>query len=194
MSALTGGTGAVTVNVGGTVYMTTLATLTRVEGSMLGALAEARSNVRIVTPYFIPDSTLRTNISLAAMRGVIVDIVLPQTNNLPFCDWASTPILAWLARAGCRIWKTSGPFDHSKMMTVDGMWAMVGSANWDDRSLRLNFEFNLECYGSEFAGELDDLIERKISTARPLTYEELAGRPLPLRIRDSFFRLASPYL
>jgi cardiolipin synthase A/B len=79
-------------------------------------------------------------------------------------------------------------------MTVDGMWAMVGSANWDDRSLRLNFEFNLECYGTEFAHELDQLIERRISTARPLSYEELSNRPLPLRIRDSFFRLASPYL
>ncbi|MBO6634248.1 phospholipase D-like domain-containing protein [Parvibaculum sp.] len=168
--------------------------LNPIRWTLLGALAEAQHNVRIVTPYFIPDATLRTNVSLAAMRGVIVDIVLPETNNLPFCDWAATPQLEWLARAGCRIWKTKGPFDHSKMMTVDGMWAMVGSANWDDRSLRLNFEFNLECYGATFAGELDALIERKISTARPLSYEELAGRSIPVRIRDSLFRLASPYL
>lgn len=168
--------------------------LNPIRWTLLGALAEARHNVRIVTPYFIPDATLRTNISLAAMRGVIVDIVLPTTNNLPFCDWASTPQLEWLARSGCRIWKTSGPFDHSKMMTVDGMWAMVGSANWDDRSLRLNFEFNLECYGTTFAGELDSLIERRISTAHPVTYEELASRPFAIRLRDSLFRLASPYL
>lgn len=168
--------------------------LNPIRWTLLGALAEAQHNVRIVTPYFIPDATLRTNVSLAAMRGVIVDIVLPETNNLPFCDWAATPQLEWLARAGGRIWKTKGPFDHSKMMTVDGMWAMVGSANWDDRSLRLNFEFNLECYGATFAGELDALIERKISTARPLSYEELSGRSMPVRIRDSLFRLASPYL
>ncbi|MDO9127173.1 phospholipase D-like domain-containing protein [Parvibaculum sp.] len=168
--------------------------LNPIRWTLLGALAEARHNVRIVTPYFIPDATLRTNISLAAMRGVIVDIVLPATNNLPFCDWAAMPQLEGLARAGCRIWKTNGPFDHSKMMTVDGMWAMVGSANWDDRSLRLNFEFNLECYGTTFAGELDSLIERKISTAHPLTHQEIAARPLPVRLRDAAFRLASPYL
>ncbi|ABS63497.1 phospholipase D/Transphosphatidylase [Parvibaculum lavamentivorans DS-1] len=168
--------------------------LNPIRWTLLGALAEARHNVRIVTPYFIPDATLRTNLSLAAMRGVIVDIVLPSTNNLPFCDWAATPQLEWLARAGCRIWKTTGPFDHSKMMTVDGMWAMVGSANWDDRSLRLNFEFNLECYGETFAGELDSLIERKISTAHPVTRQELADRSLPIRLRDAAFRLASPYL
>ena len=168
--------------------------LNPIRWTLLGALAEAQRNVRIVTPYFIPDATLRTNLSLAAMRGVIVDIVLPETNNLPFCDWAATPQLEWLARAGCRIWKTTGYFDHSKIMTVDGVWAMIGSANWDDRSLRLNFEFNLECYGETFARELDALVERKISTARPLSYEELAGRSLPVRIRDALFRLASPYL
>lgn len=168
--------------------------LNPIRWTLLGALAEARHNVRIVTPYFIPDATLRTNLSLAAMRGVIVDIVLPKTNNLPFCDWAATHHLESLARAGCRIWKTAGPFDHSKMMTVDGMWAMVGSANWDDRSLRLNFEFNLECYGALFAGELDALIERRISSAHPVTYEEIANRSLPVRLRDAAFRLASPYL
>lgn len=168
--------------------------LNPIRWTLLGALAEAQRNVRIVTPYFIPDATLRTNLSLAAMRGVIVDIVLPETNNLPFCDWAATPQLEWLARAGCRIWKTKGYFDHSKIMTVDGVWAMIGSANWDDRSLRLNFEFNLECYGETFTRELDALVERKISTARPLSYEELASRSFPVRIRDALFRLASPYL
>ena len=168
--------------------------LNPIRWTLLGALAEARHNVRIVTPYFLPDATLRTNISLAAMRGVIVDIVLPETNNLPFCDWAATPQLAWLARAGCRIWKTKGPFEHTKMMTVDGMWAMVGSANWDERSLRLNFEFNLECYGATFAGELDALIEQKISAAHLLTYEELSGHSTAIRIRNALFRLATPYL
>ena len=168
--------------------------LNPIRWTLLGAIAEAQHNIRIVTPYFIPDATLRTNLSLAAMRGVIVDIVLPEKSNLRFCDWAAAPALEWLARSGCRVWKTGAPFDHSKMMTVDGVWATIGSANWDDRSLRLNFEFNLECYGESFAGRLDDLIERRISTARPVSYEELAGHSLPARMRDAFFRLASPYL
>ena len=168
--------------------------LNPIRWTLLGALAEAQSSIRILTPYFIPDATLRTNLSLAAMRGVIVDIVLPEKSNLRFCDWAATPGLEWLARSGCRIWKTGAPFDHSKMMTVDGIWATIGSANWDDRSLRLNFEFNLECYGASFAGALDDMIVRRISTARPVSQEELAGRSLPVRMRDAFFRLASPYL
>ena len=168
--------------------------LNPIRWTLLGALAEARRNIRIVTPYFLPDATLRTAISVAAMRGVIVDIVLPRTSNLPFVDWAATPQLEWLARAGCRIWKSAGPFDHTKIMTVDGMWAMIGSANWDDRSLRLNFEFNLECYGASFARTLDASVERKIATSHPVALQDLVTRPLPLRIRDAFFRLASPYL
>ena len=168
--------------------------LNPIRWTLLGALAEAQHSIRIVTPYFIPDATLRTNLSLAAMRGVVVDIVLPERSNLPFCDWAAAPALEWLARSGCRIWKTKAPFDHSKMMTVDGVWATIGSANWDNRSLRLNFEFNLECYGATFAGSLDSMIERRISTARPVSHEELAARSLAVRMRDALFRLASPYL
>ncbi|NIJ41544.1 cardiolipin synthase [Parvibaculum indicum] len=162
--------------------------------TLLGALSEARHCIRIVTPYFVPDQTLRTNLSLAAMRGVKVDIVLPETNNLPFVDWAATPQLEWLARAGCRIWKTPGPFEHSKLMTVDKLWSMLGSANWDGRSLRLNFEFNLECYGASLASRIDDIIEHKIASARPVSGKELAARPISIKLRDAFFRLGSPYL
>lgn len=162
--------------------------------TLLGALTEAREAIRIVTPYFLPDSTLSTVLSLAAMRGVQVDIVLPATNNLPFVDWAATPQLLWLIEAGCRVWKTTGPFEHTKLMTVDGIWSMVGSANWDGRSLRLNFELNLECYGSTFATRLDRMIDAKIAGARPVTYEQIASRSLPVKLRDAAIRLASPYL
>ncbi len=72
--------------------------LNPIRWTLLGALAEARHNIRVVTPYFLPDATLRTAISVAAMRGVVVDIVLPRASNLPFVDWATTPQLEWLAR------------------------------------------------------------------------------------------------
>ncbi|HEX7777252.1 MAG TPA: phospholipase D-like domain-containing protein [Parvibaculum sp.] len=165
-----------------------------VRWTKMGALTEARESVRIVTPYFLPDTTLATTLSLAAMRGVKVDIVLPTTNNLPFVDWAATPQLAWLIEAGCRIWKTTGPFEHTKLMTIDGAWSKVGSANWDGRSLRLNFEFDLECYGASFATRLNRIIDGKIAAARAVTYEEIVQRPLPVKLRDAAIRLASPYL
>lgn len=162
--------------------------------TMLAALTEARQTIRIVTPYFLPDSTLSTVLSMAAMRGVEVDIVLPANNNLRFVDWAATPQLAWLIEAGCRVWKTVGPFEHTKLFTIDGIWSMVGSANWDGRSLRLNFELNLECYDSTFAKRLNHLIDAKIAAARAVTRSDIASRSLPVRLRDAAIRLASPYL
>lgn len=162
--------------------------------TMLAALSEARKSIRIVTPYFLPDSTLSTVLSVAAMRGVEVDIVLPANNNLRFVDWAATPQLAWLIEAGCRVWKTEGPFEHTKLMTIDGVWSMVGSANWDGRSLRLNFELNLECYDRAFASRLDRLIDAKIAVAKPVQRKDITSRSLPVRLRDAAIRLASPYL
>jgi cardiolipin synthase len=95
---------------------------------------------------------------------------------------------------GCRIWLTPPPFDHSKLLLVDGAWAMIGSANWDTRSLRLNFELNLECYGRDLAAQVAEVIEQKRRTARQISLEEMDRRPLPIRLRDGLARLLSPYL
>ncbi len=162
--------------------------------TFLAGLSEARQHIRIVTPYFLPDSDLITALSLAAMRGVLVDIVLPQKNNLFYMAWASRAILDELAASGCRIWMTDGPFDHAKMMTVDGIWASIGSANWDPRSLRLNFEFNLECFSPEFVGNLEGIIDQKVKTAEQETISTLRNRPLSVKLRDNAARLLSPYL
>ena len=119
--------------------------------TLLAALAEAQTSVQILTPYFLPDNALITALNLAALRGVRVDIILPAKNNLPFVHWASRALWWQVLERGCRIWLTPPPFDHSKLMIVDGHWVLLGSANWDARSLRLNFELNVECYGREFA-------------------------------------------
>jgi len=95
---------------------------------------------------------------------------------------------------GCHIWLTPPPFDHSKLMIVDGHWVMLGSANWDARSLRLNFELNVECYGRNFATEMEKIIEGKISTAREVTQAEADQRPTLGKLRDAIARLFSPYL
>jgi cardiolipin synthase len=99
-----------------------------------------------------------------------------------------------LLEHGCRIWLTAPPFDHSKLMIVDGCWSLVGSANWDARSLRLNFEYNLECYDTALAERLESLIETKRATGSEVTMEEVDKRGLPVRLRDGVARLLSPYL
>jgi cardiolipin synthase A/B len=77
---------------------------------------------------------------------------------------------------------------------VDSHWVLLGSANWDARSLRLNFELNVEGYGREFAQEMERIIAKKSSAAREVTLVEMDGRPLPARLRDAAARLFSPYL
>jgi cardiolipin synthase len=162
--------------------------------TLLAALAEAQTSVKILTPYFLPDSALITALNLAALRGVNVDIILPAKNNLPFVHWASRALWWQVLERGCRIWLTPPPFDHSKLVIVDDHWVLLGSANWDARSLRLNFELNVEAYGREFALEMEKVIAQKLSGAHAVTLAEIDGRTLPAKVRDALARLFSPYL
>ncbi|WP_044890399.1 cardiolipin synthase [Myxococcus hansupus] len=161
---------------------------------LLGALATARTSVRIITPYFLPDTALITALSVAALRGIQVDILLPEKGNLPVVQWATYAQLWQVLRPGCRIFLTAPPFDHTKLMVVDGVWSLIGSANWDPRSLRLNFEFNVECYDAALASELEGVIAARLRNARPLTMAQVDARSLPARLRDGLARLLSPYL
>ena len=162
--------------------------------TLLAALAEAQTSVKILTPYFLPDNALILALNLAALRGVKVDIILPAKNNLPPVHWASRSLWWQVLERGCRIWLTPPPFDHSKLMIVDEHWVLLGSANWDARSLRLNFELNVECYGRGFAQAMEKIIAQKISDAHLVTQMEVDGRTIPEKLRDAAARLFSPYL
>lgn len=162
--------------------------------TILGAIGCARHSVEILTPYFLPDQPLITALNVAAMRGVDVHIVLPERSNLALVQWASTAQLWQVLQRGCRVWLTPLPFDHSKAMVVDGAWSLIGSANWDARSLRLNFEFNLECYDRDLAARLSALIQKKMAAGRETSLAAVDARPLWKRLRDGVCRLAQPYL
>lgn len=164
------------------------------ELTLLGALACARSRILIVTPYFLPDAALITALNVAALRGVQVDIVLPSRSNIALVQWATNALLWQVVERGCRVWLSPPPFDHSKLCLIDNMAAFVGSANWDPRSLRLNFEFNLECYSERLTRELTALAEAKLASSRLVTLAELDARSLAVRLRDGLARLCAPYL
>ena len=161
---------------------------------LLGALSVATRRARIVTPYFLPDSEVLRALHVAALRGVDVEIVLPGRSNVPLMDWAMTPQLPELIEKGCRIYFAPPPFDHSKLFVVDGTWSLIGSTNWDARSLRLNFEYNLECYDHGLAAAIDAIIDAKIAVSRPVVRDELLALPYAARLRNGVARLFSPYL
>lgn len=163
-------------------------------GVILGAVTSARESVRIVTPYFLPDPSTIAALGVAALRGVQVDIVLPSRVNIPIAQWASTALLWQVLKPGCRVFLSPLPFDHSKLFVIDRSWALIGSSNWDPRSLRLNFELDIECHDAAFAARIDDLITERISVSGPYTLADADGRAFPERVRDGVARLLSPYL
>ncbi len=162
--------------------------------ALIGALACAHSQVSIVTPYFLPDDALIAALNVAAMRGVTVDIILPAQNNLALVQWASTAQLWEVLEYGCRVWLSPPPFDHTKLMLIDGLWCLFGSGNWDPRSLRLNFEFNVECYDRGLAATLGAIVEGKRAESRLIKLADVDGRNLAVKLRDGVARLLSPYL
>ena len=77
---------------------------------------------------------------------------------------------------------------------MDDVWTLIGSTNWDPRSLRLNFEFNVECYDDALAETLNETVDEKAKSAREITLDDVDGRRFPVRLRDGMARLLSPYL
>jgi cardiolipin synthase len=162
---------------------------------LLGAaLTLAQKRIRIVTPYFLPDPRLQFAIHQAGLRGVTVEIVLPERSNQRLTDWAIRGHLRFFRHIRARIIATPPPFDHTKLCTVDGEWSLIGSSNWDARSFRLNFEFDLEVTDREFTAKLDALIDARIARGKRLTPDMLAAEPLWKRLRNAAARLLMPYL
>ena len=162
----------------------------RIEFVALHAISCARKSVRVVTPYFLPPEPLTMALGLAAMRGIEVDLIIPEHGNHAVLDWARRIPLRPLIEAGCRVWLLPPPFEHSKLMTIDDSWSLVGSANWDTRIFRLNFELNVELHDTGFAHEI--AVATRI--CRRLTVAELDADSMPIRLRNGAARLLQPYL
>ena len=161
---------------------------------MTSAVALARKRVAIMTPYFLPPHVLVNALQSAALRGVTVDIILPQKSNLPLVHWATRNMLWELLQFGVHIYYCPPPFAHSKIFLIDEDYAHIGSANLDPRSLRLNFELVVEVFDHEFVSVLNNHFHQVKKTSTEETLAGVDGRSLPTRLRDAFVWLFSPYL
>lgn len=158
------------------------------------SISAAQKSVRIMTPYFLPTAEMIAAMKSAALRGVRVDIILPEKSNLPYVDWATRNLLWEILRWGVCVWYQPPPFAHTKLLIVDDRYVQIGSANIDPRSLRLNFEITVEIIDQPFAVGLAEHCNTVIAGSRLVTLEEVDGRKLPVRFRDSIAWLFSPYL
>jgi len=161
---------------------------------LVGAVSAARQRIFLMTPYFLPSRELISALQSAALRGVEVTILLPAKNNLPFVHWATRNMLWELLERGIRVFYQPPPFVHTKLFVVDDQYALIGSANIDPRSLRLNFELAVEVFNTEFAKILIKHIQRSIERSLEVSLKYLDSRRLPVRVRDALAWLFSPYL
>ena len=166
--------------------------LEKIEFTVLQAIACARESIQVMTPYFLPDHQLLTALSLAAARGVAVDVVVPERSDQRMVDWAMEANCPPLLQDGVRIWYSPQPFRHSKVTVVDGEWSLIGSSNWDTRSFRLNFETCVELYDAPLATELG--AHMVACRGRPMLRSGLLARPAACRLRNAAIRLLLPYL
>jgi cardiolipin synthase len=158
------------------------------------AISAAHREVLIMTPYFLPPNEMIAELQAAAVRGVRVDVILPLRSNLPFVHWATRNMLGELLRFGVRVFYQPLPFCHSKLFVVDGVYAQIGSANLDPRSLKLNFELAVEIYDHAFAQTVTAHFNAVRAQSREVPLAEIEERSLPARLRDAAFWLFSPYL
>ncbi len=166
--------------------------LEKIELVMLQAIGCAAQSIRIMTPYFVPPEGLVTALSLAALRGVDVEVLVPRRSNKRFVDYAMQAHIGPLLDHGVRFWYGQAPFNHSKLMVVDRRWCLIGSANWDVRSLRLNFELDVEVYSRSLANQIEALM--RANQEGRLRPQHLAARNAVAQLRDASLRLLLPYI
>jgi cardiolipin synthase A/B len=161
---------------------------------LTGAISSARKRVMIMTPYFLPNREMISALQTASLKGAEVDILLPQKNNLPYVHWATRNMLWELLIRGVRIYYQPPPFVHTKLFVVDDAYTMIGTANMDARSLRLNFELAVETYDMEFTGKISKHIIECKRLSKEVTLSEMDSRPLSAKTRDAIAWLFYPYL
>ncbi|MCA6070311.1 MAG: phospholipase D-like domain-containing protein [Endomicrobium sp.] len=158
-----------------------------------GAINAAIKKILIVTPYFLPENNILTAVEMAAMKGVDIEIIIPEKSDYNFINRAVESNFLRLINCGVKIYKTPPPFDHSKILVVDDEWVFVGSANWDVRSFKLNFESNIEIFSKSLAEKLTAIAETKRENARLITATECKNFTFLQRIRNNACRLLTPY-
>jgi cardiolipin synthase len=166
----------------------------RLQLVLLAAIANAHQRICIMTPYFIPTPELSGALQSAALRGVEIEVVLPARSDQWWADCATRRWLTQLVGRLMKVYYRPAPFAHTKLFLMDDYYALVGSANLDPRSLRLNFELEVELYDAEAVVALRRHFDEVRARSREVTEDWLKRRRLPARLRDALCWLFSPYL
>ena len=158
------------------------------------AITAARDRVMIITPYFVPFRDILQALRGAALRGVKVQVVVPRKNNHFYAGWAGRSVYEELLRAGVEVYEREPPFMHAKAMVVDQSTALIGTANFDANSLRLNYETNLAVFDQQLIYEIASAGREEIAASTRIELQEWLQRPTHRILLENFCGLMSPIL
>lgn len=158
------------------------------------AIARARQRVWIQTPYYLPSDVLNTALQEAALAGIDVRLMLPARSDSKVVDLATHSYLDDMMKAGVKISFYTPGFLHSKLLVIDDMLTVIGSANMDFRSFEHNFEVNAFVYDCEFTARMAAVFEDDLTHCHTVTPAEWFTRPRTRRIAESLMRVFSPLL
>ncbi len=183
---------------GGSVVLTLpTGPVDRIEGGtlfFLNAISRARRRLWIASPYFVTDESIRSSLQMAALRGVDVRILLPEKPD-KYIPWLATfSYLGDMEAAGVRLFRYKPGFQHQKVILVDDLFSSVGTANLDNRSMRLNFEISVVVLCSEFAANVESMLEVDFAMSREIDSRDYLDRNWLFRLAVKVARLASPVL
>ncbi|WP_243767446.1 cardiolipin synthase [Paenibacillus agricola] len=166
----------------------------QIKNGYIKMIFQAKKNIYVQTPYFVPDEGVLNALRIAALSGIDVRIMIPTKGDHRLVHWASYAHIGDLLRAGAKCYLYEKGFLHAKTIAVDGEAAAVGTANMDHRSFELNFEITAFLYGSDVAAKLEATFEQDMLDCQILTCEGYDCRNRLIRATESVARLLSPLL
>jgi len=166
----------------------------RLAMTLLGVVSASVKRIIIMTPYFLPSPEMVSALQSASLRGVEIIILLPSKNDNILVHWATRNLLWQFLQFNIQVYYQPPPFVHSKLFIVDDELVFFGSANMDPRSLRLNFEMNVEAYDPILVDNLLEYVSNKVKQSQSYTMQDNEDRSLAAKYRDAIAWLCSPYL
>ncbi|MCP5208099.1 MAG: cardiolipin synthase [Hahellaceae bacterium] len=160
----------------------------------LNSINNARDRIWIATPYFVPDMQIMSALQLASARGVDVRILIPQRPDLTLVYYAAYSYMVQADRYGIGIYRYQTGFMHQKVMLVDNRYASIGTANLDNRSMRLNFEITALVADKAFVGQVSSMLTDDFSASIRMSLNDYQNRSLRFRLLCRAARLLGPVL
>jgi cardiolipin synthase len=164
------------------------------ERLVVSAIHAAQRRVMITTPYLVPDETLLVALQTAVLRGVRVQLIVPRKSDLFVTDTVGRAYFHSLLVMGVEVYQHTDGILHSKTMTIDDEFCLIGSGNFDIRSFKLNFELNLLLYGQGVTAELRRLQESYVAQSVRVEGKKWQQRWLGKQMMDGCVQLFSPLL